>query len=339
MKNKVMNTNEYSDFFELTKKTSHLYTAIFILCSLITFFLSIFLGDLYVGGDQVHYRNVYEVIPAMGVKEAFEYYNRTLSSVEPVYFLLVWLFGGWVPKVVFMALANVVLVHAVWLCCLKERVSASVFLFFCISNFYFFVLFFAAERLKFGAIFYFYSYFFYGRRGFLLLSLLSVFSHVQMLAFYVVSYLYMSTGDIVYALKEKRIRLSFFSMLVVGGLMMIAVAPQVLAKIDSYLHARSVSELFKIFIFFCGALFYSVSRVRVVVVFLFLFLMVFFLGGERMNMVGFFFFLYVVLKHRSGINLGFLVTAIYFAFASLLFSVDIIEHGNGFNQSYVNKHG
>ena len=61
-----------------------------------------------------------------------------------------------------------------------------------------------------------------------------------------------------------------------------------------------------------------------------LFIAVFLIGGERVNMIGYFVFLYYALPINKGFNFGVLLTSAYFLAASFGFTINIIEHGDGF---------
>lgn len=61
-----------------------------------------------------------------------------------------------------------------------------------------------------------------------------------------------------------------------------------------------------------------------------LFMAVFLFGDERINILGYFIFLYYALFVRRGLNVGVLITSVYFAYASYGHLVRIFKYGNGF---------
>jgi hypothetical protein len=83
---------------------------------------------------------------------------------------------------------------------------------------------------------------------------------------------------------------------------------------------------------------YAKNKSEAFIIFIPLVLAVFILGSDRINMMAYFAFLYYALQCKRGLNIGILVTTVYFAWKSYFFVSDIIEYGNGFenvlNQIY-----
>lgn len=73
------------------------------------------------------------------------------------------------------------------------------------------------------------------------------------------------------------------------------------------------------------------NKLQVFLIFIPLFGAVYFLGGERVNMMGYFVFLFYALQHKRGFNLGILATSAYFLYVNIIFVDNIIKHGEGFN--------
>jgi hypothetical protein len=61
-----------------------------------------------------------------------------------------------------------------------------------------------------------------------------------------------------------------------------------------------------------------------------LFIVSFILGGERINMYGYFIFLYYALPVNKGYNIDILVTAVFFLVKNYLFVASILSKGTGF---------
>jgi hypothetical protein len=54
------------------------------------------------------------------------------------------------------------------------------------------------------------------------------------------------------------------------------------------------------------------------------------LGGSRLNMLGYFIFLYYGLRANGGLNVGVLATLVYLAYKAFGLVSNIIVHGHGF---------
>lgn len=79
------------------------------LFAIFAFVVSYLILPFYSAGDQISLRHVYEMLPNLGFLEGFFYYNGTLDSQEPGYFLLVYVFSGFMDKDLLMSLLNAVL--------------------------------------------------------------------------------------------------------------------------------------------------------------------------------------------------------------------------------------
>lgn len=302
------------------------------------FLTSIWISSLYVGGDQVYYIAIYDALPQLGLIEGFEYYNKMVSSLEPIHYFFSWVFSHVVSKDYFVAASNVFLAHSALLWCKRRGVGVFVAILFVTTNFYFLVMYFAAERLKFGMIFFLYSLCFlesYKKTS--TLAFLAVLSHVQMFVFYaaIVAGYY---GEELYKVITKgRLSFNVFAVLILGAVMVFVMHDQLAKKVAAYYSVRDFSEIVKIIAFFLGALFYTNKKKAVVAIFLFLIVAVFLFGGQRINMIGFFVFLYCALGHKGGRNLGVYIVLIYFSLASYSFVLDVVEHGNGFHEAQIRK--
>lgn len=304
------------------------------------FVFSVWLSRLYVGGDQVYYITIYESLPRYGFIEGFGYYNAVVSSLEPVHYFFSWIFSHFLDKDYFVAASNVFLAHSALLWCKKKDVSVPVALLLVTANFYFLVMYFAAERLKFGMIFFLYSlcfFDFYKRSA--VLAFFAVISHVQIFVFYAAIMVAFYSEEFHKAFVTRKISPNVFAALFFGGILVLVMYDQLAKKIVAYYSLRDFSELIKILIFFVGSLFYTNNKKAIVVVFFFLIVAVFLFGGKRINMVGFFVFLYCGLGFRGGVNLGVLIVTAYFSVASYDFVADIIDHGNGFHEAQLRRKG
>ena len=123
-----------------------------ILLLFATFGISVILGGLYTGGDQTIYNKVYEKIGSFKIFEAYQYYTFYLTSIEIAHFLVIWTLSNSISKVFLFSLLNTFMSALIIRFFDSLNVNFFVTLTFVLSNFYLYVLFFAAEKLKFGFI-------------------------------------------------------------------------------------------------------------------------------------------------------------------------------------------
>ena len=106
--------------------------------------------------------------------------------------------------------------------------------------------------------------------------------------------------------------------------------PYLFFKITAYGGDRSIFDFLRMTIFLLIALYYTKDRLETLIYFLPLFIALYFVGEDRMNMIGYIFCLYYCLPYRAGLNLGVLITSLYFLYANIDFISKIILYGNGF---------
>ncbi|MBV1899521.1 MAG: hypothetical protein KUG63_09160 [Cycloclasticus sp.] len=283
------------------------------------------------GGDQVHYRMVYEKLGSLDLIEGYSFYNQALSAYELGHFILSWLFARVLEQNIFIACANLFLGYFAMQLFKKWGVSLFIAAPIVLTNFYFLVLYFSAERLKFGVLFFLISMLCFDRlRCFYSAIFFAIISHFQMLIIYSGQLFCYLAQKLAYffqtLLLSKRLLLLMVFFFLLGFLTLDAL----LIKFDAYLEFRGVSNLFRITIFLALALFYSKKRTETVLVFIPLIVAVILVGGERVNMFGYFAFLYYALPVNRGVNVGVLVTSTYYTYWSVFFLKNIIEYGDGF---------
>jgi hypothetical protein len=130
---------------------------------MIVFLMTLLLSSYYVNGDQFHYRSVYDAVSSLSFVEGYLHYNVSLSSYEYVHYSLIWVFSRFLEKDVFIALSNSILAYLLLINLAKLRVFYLISVILVLSNFYLFVLYFAAERLKYGMIFFLLSFYYIER--------------------------------------------------------------------------------------------------------------------------------------------------------------------------------
>ena len=299
--------------------------------TMFVFLLTIYFMPFYIDGDQFHYRVAYQRLPAVGIIDGFSFYSETLASRELVHYLISWVASRFLAKDLFIAFSNAILAYVTMTYLIKNRVSLMISFLLVAANFYFMVLYFSAERMKFGFIFLVLSLMFIDQgKKFFWTATLAVVSHASIIIVYVSILFNALFVQIAKLLRTRKIRRAILFGLPFLLIPLVLVKDQVLDKLSAYYYVRDVAELGKIISFLVLALWYSDKKRQVFMLFIPLILAVVVVGGERVNLFGYVIFLYYGLKVRGGWNLGVLSTTGYFTYASVGFLTRVVETGHGF---------
>lgn len=303
------------------------------------FNISLILGNLYVGGDNIGYGAIYNGVAGQDIFNAYFLYSYIIKTVEFVHFIFIWIASNLgIDRVFFLSICNTLLAGLLIKTFDNLKVSFLVTSCFILTNFYLYVLFFDTERLKFGFIFYLLFFLFknQNRPSFIFL-ILSIFSHLQILILFLGRGLQLFINEIkplLFKFQLKKSLLLASPMILVLFLAInttqVAGTNYLFYKVMAYSGDRSLYDFIRITIFFLIALFYTKDKSETLIYFLPLFIAVYFVGGDRVNMMGYIFCLYYCLPYRAGLNLGVLITSLYFLYANINFVKKIILYGNGF---------
>jgi len=305
------------------------------------FIISLILGNLYVGGDNNGYRAIYNGISDLDIVDAYYLYNYVITTVEFVHFIFVWIASNLgIDRIFFLSMCNTLLAGLLIKVFDNLKVNFLVTSFFILTNFYLYVLFFDTQRLKFGFIFF--LLFFLFRKKYALsffFFILSIFSHLQILILFLGKALQLFINEVKPLLFKLQFKQSLLFVLPIIVFILFAInatqisgIPYLFFKIMAYGGDRNLFDFLRMTIFFLIALYYTKDRSETLIYFLPLFIAVYFVGGDRMNMIGYIFCLYYCLPYRAGLNLGVLITSLYFLYANIGFVSKIILYGNGFYQ-------
>jgi hypothetical protein len=285
----------------------------------------------YTNGDQIGYRKVYEALPDFGLIEGYLYYNLNVSSREFVHFFLTWVASRFIDKDLFVALSNSILAYVAMSFFQKWKVSVIIAFSLILTNFYFLVLYFSAERLKFGFIFLALSMIYIDQIkrvfGF---ATLAIISHAQMIIVYVSTLFNVIIRQIVKLFRTSTVSKSLLFLIPFLFIPLLLVGNQIYEKFPSYYSERSLTELAKTFAFFLLAIWYSNNKMETFMVFIPIFVAVYIVGGDRVNIFGYFAFLYYGMQYKRGWNMGVLATSVYFSYGSIDFLFNVFNHGDGF---------
>lgn len=302
----------------------------FLFCFI--FILSLLLTNIYTGGDQFIYNNAYDSLKGQTLIEAFVSYRFNISSDEPIHFLITWIFSNLnFPKDLLISVSNVLLMSFLFRILQRWNVSLSIIFLIIISNFYLYVLYFAAERLKFGFLFFLISYFYLGdsiKKYFYLL--LSFLSHVQILIFPFIFLL--SNLNKFFSLRNLLI-IIFIGVPICFGIGYY-IYDHLLSKYNAYSELAVSKSVFlntwQIFFFMILSFLYTNKWLKAGFVFAIIAIFSAFLGPERITMIAFIYFMYFSLRVNRGLNLGVLLSSLYYSIKTIFFVYNIIYFNNGF---------
>ncbi len=307
-----------------------------IAAGLCIFVGSIFFAPFYTDGDQRIYQRAYQVVEGLDWANAYYLYARTITGGEYSHFFVIWIASTLATeKYVVMALANSML--AAYSIALLRRWGASLYiaLFVVLFNYYWYILYFPAERLKIGILF-------------MVLSLLSIskrlafagFSALALLAHHSLIFLYGGIWLMMAASYFRNSEISLRNRLaLLGGsgamivLVLLLGRIHIEAKLPTYLAVHNVSNVWALgpaLILVVVSCIYSKKIAEPVLLYLPTILGIAFLGGSRLNMLAYFMFLYHCLRVRKGFNIGVVATSIYCCYKSIGFVSNVIEYGHGF---------
>ncbi len=300
----------------------------------VVFCLSLLLLDAYTGGDQVHYRNLYEALAKAPLSEMPMLLREIASSSEPLTGLILWAGArSGIDKDIFIASLNVLLVSGVFVLARRHKAPGSAILLL-LTNFYLLVLITAAERQKIAFIFIVLAMLLDGNARRVVL-LVSPFAHLTSFLF-LASALSFSIENSVRALLLrgsvfKRNLLLLSVAIVVILFLGVVLLDGLLVKASHYLKSDiSFVEFSNISLLLFVCLFITRHRLRIVLALCPLFVAVYFFGGSHVNIIAVVVALYLLLTERR-INhpLAYVLMG-YFSVKSIPFLYNIFAFGDGF---------
>lgn len=313
------------------------------LINLLFFFISIFVFNyitigFYVNGDQEYYRLFYESVSNENFSNVLISAKNIIGSSEIIYPYLIFIVSNLqLDKDIFIASVNLLLIILLYISTRNSNNRYILFIFL-VFSFYFLVLYFAAERLKFGFLFCFFAIFFFNNKLYkLLFIILSLLSHFQMLIFWYGYLLFI----LVSFFKKINTKIKIKSFLLIIPLIALIISSQYLIdinglinKIKAYAFIASGEEFFtylKAFILFF-VIFLSTRKYKANHIFLFLSMLPFYFlfGGDRLNMVYFMLAIIFLLKEKKINYIYIYILLFYYLIKGLFFIFQIYTTGTGF---------
>lgn len=297
-----------------------------------TFFFSLIFSRAYLYGDQIYYRELYESLASASIYEIRQLQLILTGSAEPLYGLVAWL-GAQVmaDKDVFFSIINTFFGLLLLRLLLKNSASAP-FIVLLFLNYYVFVLFGPAERLKVSFMFLLFAISRDRLSSKLLFVCAAIFSHFQ--STILLSAHYVGRLGFFKLTKRFRVRAIFVGVLVISVVIYFlatAFLAVLLEKVRIYGSARGIESLSQL-AFLCVICFVVLKRRRKEVIQsnLSLSVAVMILGPDRVNMIAVVLFVYAVIieqKTRHPIVLGLMG---YFAVKGIIFVLAVFQKGTGY---------
>lgn len=303
-----------------------------------SFIFSLFIGNLYVDGDQIYYTEAYRLVKGLDLVEGFFLYRSQISSEEPIHFFIIWIFSNiGVEKNLLMSLMNAFLILVITRILLIWKVNRFIIFSTIVTNFYILVLFFSAERLKFSIIFILLSILIINKKKTsLFFAILSVLTHTQTSLLIIASSFGNFMSNILNINKSFFLNLNFWKLIFIifFGVTLFLLKEHLSSKFSSYSDISKsksfIENAWQSIIFLLFSLWYSKRRVATFFLFTIIILSASLVGSDRITILAYFFFMSYALRINRGFNLGVVLSIIYFGFKSTIFLSNIFQFGHGF---------
>lgn len=301
----------------------------YILVFTVAFLLSYQITPHYIGGDQIAYNAVYEAVKGLSPRDAYHSYYLNLSSMEPVHFIIVYLSSNiGLSKQLVMSLSNAILASLIFYILCAYGLNKYIAVLITFTNYYIFVLFFSAERLKFGFLFLFIAIvLLLNGKSSLLSFLLSILSHFQMT---ILLFATLLTRSYKYLKKLTKKKIFFlFALFTFLILLIILFHQQLLLKAIYYLSLMNIRNILKLSVLMIACLLLS-RRVEEIIVVFFVFAVAAYMFGDiRVNIFAYIFFLKYYAHANRDMQVVLSPVNLYFSYTGIMFIRSIFSSGIG----------
>lgn len=303
--------------------------------SIITFFISLYISPFYTEGDQSYYREFYNqcLYEGYNLEQQIFCYKNSLGASEPVYFFISkFAHSLYLDKDLYIAIANAILTFffvniifkyykVIW--------HRQIFISLVLTNYYLIVMFFSAERLKFGFIFLALALLLASKKRMVLFAV-SLLSHIQMaimIAPYFISKVFSKDSS----------KLVKILTVLSASILFIGIFYYMQGHIETKFNAYSNSDEGNIGI--VGALKTSIfiilatistRKVLAIISGIPLIALAYFLGSDRIGMLAFIMYVGFVLYYKRKMDVLLFITMLYCSYKSVNFVSNIIQHGSGY---------
>ncbi len=313
----------------------HLIFGIFIwLMAVSTFAFSYFFAPYHHGGDQEHYIKAYEAMASLSFFNAFDEYPKIIHTAEPVHFLIIWTLSSFgLDKNIVMAFANSILVILFIKFLKKKGASLLMIVWITFSSYYLLTMFFTLERTKFAFIF---ILFYFLTKNFWWLAIASITHSLTLIPIVTTiagKILFIRNNKISkssyktkFVFLSKIIVIIFFTFLIYDFL-----GTHLYNKFFTYYYENLIHQNFfdglPLIMLCIITLITSANKRIVILFFMVLLILTILISGSRINMIGYFGFLYFSnIKHHT-FKFSILLIGCYLFYKSLIYLNNIYYFG------------
>jgi hypothetical protein len=300
-----------------------------IVILLTTFIFTLYIAPYHIYGDQEHYTEAYNSIKNLSLLDAWNTYTSVIYTGEPIHFFITWVTSSLgIDKNVIMGISNSILavLYAKYL--YNKNFNLLLICLIFISNYYLLTMFFTLERTKFAFIFFLLGLLYRSK----IFIFISVFTHSIMLfpIFANLTSKYLNfkktlKSPLTNQSKSKNNRIKTLGLFLVLYLIYFYLGQHLLSKFNSY--AFNGFEIYQILIIFLLSYITAISKSEVLVFFFVIIVSIVILGGDRLNMLGYFAFLHFGdLKKPLFTKITFLLI-LYYLIKSIIYINMIITIG------------
>ena len=310
---------------------------IFILA--IVFVLSMIISPIYVEGDQEIYIDVYQEISSLPLATSFLFYTYYMTSMEIFHFLYIYFVSQLIEKDIAMSIVNCLIAFLASRIFRKAGLNYFLIFIVVVTSYYSLVLYFAAERLKFGFLFFLLGL----NIGLNRLSgksiiFLSIFGHLQMF-FYLLGLAILLTFKNFKQMVKKSTLSVWFLISIFGSFLFLALLIQVgivsivIEKLRFYIaNADFIDTVILLFLGTATLLLSEKKDTKLIACLFISFLLgSFLIGGDRLNMMAYFVTIYFLGKNVRALIFLIFPLSVYTLIKSVIFVNNILSHGHGFS--------
>ena len=326
MLNNIKNPNKIfqNGSLFLSKETFKSYIIFFGI-----FAFTLIISPLYVSGDQAAYNDFYQSSKGLNLIDTYQRQIVILGSADIGYSLIIWMVSDLISKNIFMSISNGILAVLVYK--LTRSLDLPIWFFVgIIFSFYALVLFFAAERLKFAAIFICYAFLWRGLFSRSIILILASIFHLQAIIALLLVYLH-SLSRKSFILNLFKIRNYFTSAIILSIILIFGFVAfdYFMTKLLDYLSFDPIN-LIKPFILGIILILCLKDKLYAFLISFSFILACLIIGTDRIIMVQFIITLFL-LNHRNPFDMSILLILFFYLFIkSIEFVTKIAICGEGF---------
>jgi hypothetical protein len=275
-------------------------------------------------GDGTFYKDTFDTLSSTGFFDGYEVFQEKLGASEYISYIVFFLASKIFDYDVFSYFSNIVFSLSIYLVYQKYNKGIASYLITVPLNFYFLVLCFGAQRLKFAMLFLMLAFYVGSRFRTRIFGTLALFSHFQVIITLAAEQVRKAFSGAV------RVRYLEVAIVCVLCVFVVASVPVLQVKILSYVLERGPLNIVPFLFSFMIAAAFSRFNVGVMAEFTFFLVLIFIVGESRINILVFCSLWRIIFLCRASPALISYVIAAYLSFKGANFMIDILNGGTGF---------